>query len=630
MDSHRRRIAGLVADFIPTQILQQRAHAAATTGAAEATSTISPYHSNLAGVNQPVNMLFKDMLWASFGGMAIVVLVITISRILWAQLRHVSAMSVEGERQNYWKTAQWNWMPSLKKHLMYAPLWNKRHNKEIKLSSAIGIGTLPSRMHSVILGFYIASNMIYMFFLNWENANLYSFCAELRGRSGTLSVVNMVPLIILAGRNNPLIGMLHVSFDTYNLLHRWVGRMSVIEAVLHTIAWLIVQIADSGWDGVWHRMSNELFIGSGMAGTLALIVIMILSFSPVRHAFYETFLNVHIILAFFIFLMTYIHCAVAGLPGGLPQLPWMIAIFILWFLERMARIVRVAYMNWSDRGTTDAIVEAVPGECTRVTMNLPRYVDVKPGTHAYLRFKDIRPWDCHPFSIGWVEHIPDHRSLPLGVDEEKATLTAIDKKNTTTSISFIIGAQSGFTRDLYNVARQSGDRAIRMKACVEGPYSGHHSLDSYGHAVLFAGATGITHGISYLKPLIDGYNNGSVATRRITLVWIVRDYEALEWVRPWMDTILRLPNRKDILRIQLYITRPQNSQQIVSASNTVQMFPGRPNIPLIMKREVSEQQGAMCVHICGPGALADDVRSAVREVQDEGTVVDFVEESFTW
>ncbi|CCF38642.1 ferric reductase like transmembrane component, partial [Colletotrichum higginsianum] len=456
MDSHRRRLADLVVDLIPTKVLQQRAHAADSKGAATATSTISPYHSNLDGVNQPVNMLFKDMLWASFGGMAVLVLVITVSRILWAQLRHVSAMSVEGERQNYWKTAQWNWMPSLKKHLIYAPLWKKRHNKEIKLSNAIGIGTLPSRMHTVILGFYLASNMVYMFFLNWENANIYSFCAELRGRSGTLSVVNMVPLIILAGRNNPLIGMLHVSFDTYNLLHRWIGRMSVIEAVIHTIAWLIVQIADSGWEGVWHRMSNELFIGSGVAGTISLIVIMILSFSPVRHAFYETFLNVHIILAFFIFLMTYIHCAVAGLPGGLPQLPWMIAIFTLWFLERMARIVRVAYMNWSDRGVTDAIVEAVPGECTRVTMNLPRYVDVKPGTHAYLRFKDIRPWDCHPFSIGWVEHIPDHRALPL--DEEKAQLTSIDKKNTTTSVSFIIGAHTGFTRDLYNVARQSGER----------------------------------------------------------------------------------------------------------------------------------------------------------------------------
>ena len=60
------------------------------------------------------------------------------------------------------------------------------------------------------------------------------------------------------------------------------------------------------------------------------------------------------------------------------------------------------------------------------------------------------------------------------------------------------------------------------------------------------------------------------------------------------------------------------------------MFPGRPNIPLLVQKEVGEQMGAMWVSVCGPGALADDVRSAVREVQDEGNVVDFIEEAFTW
>lgn len=35
--------------------------------------------------------------------------------------------------------------------------------------------------------------------------------------------------------------------------------------------------------------------------------------------------------------------------------------------------------------------------------------------------------------------------------------------------------------------------------------------------------------------------------------------------------------------------------------------------------------------VCGPGGLADDVRHAVRNCQRErGTVIDFVEESFTW
>ena len=50
---------------------------------------------------------------------------------------------------------------------------------------------------------------------------------------------------------------------------------------------------------------------------------------------------------------------------------------------------------------------------------------------------------------------------------------------------------------------------------------------------------------------------------------------------------------------------------------------------LILRNEVKEQAGAMCVTVCGPGGLQDDVRVAVRDVQEHG-VVDLIEESFTW
>lgn len=49
-----------------------------------------------------------------------------------------------------------------------------------------------------------------------------------------------------------------------------------------------------------------------------------------------------------------------------------------------------------------------------------------------------------------------------------------------------------------------------------------HSFDSYGSSVLIAGGIGITHSISYLRELVDGFSKGSVATRRITLLWVVR------------------------------------------------------------------------------------------------------------
>ncbi|KKA27593.1 hypothetical protein TD95_001449 [Thielaviopsis punctulata] len=596
--------------------------------AASSTNTIAPYHSGLSGVNQPMNLLFVDVLWWTLGIIGLIILAVRISEITWMHIRQVTAMTLRPEQQNYWKFTQSNWLPSLKQHLLYAPLWNKRHNREFRLSKAANMGTLPSRLHSLFLAIYICSNFAYMFVLDWANPNEYAVHAELRGRSGTLAMVNMVPLLLLSTRNNPLISMLKISFDTYNLFHRWLGRLCILEIIVHTCAWLYVQVSDAGWASVGHRFNTELFISSGFIGMFSMLVLLVTSFSPVRHAFYETFLTCHIFFGALTFAMALAHCLSANV-GHLPQTSWTVGILCMWFLERCARVCRLVYCNWSGRGYTEAVVEAMPGECTRVTMKLPRYVDVRPGTHAYIRFKDVCPFENHPFSIAWIDHEEYSEDLPLS--EKQTLVTRANRKRMTTSVSFLIGAQTGFTRKLFNHATTvGGNRPLRMSAAFEGPYAGHHSLDSYGHAVLFAGSTGITHQISYLRPVIEGYNNGTVATRRLTLVWIVRDYEALEWIRPWMDTVLRMPNRKDILRIQLFITRPKNPRDIVSASSTVQMFPGRPNVPMIIRKEVGEQVGSMIVTVCGAGALADDVRLGVRQVQDEGTVVDFCEESFTW
>ncbi|KAL2142450.1 hypothetical protein VTI28DRAFT_1159 [Corynascus sepedonium] len=619
---------------IPTATLQLRDAATTMTGtqtaAATPTNTISPYSTGLNGVNQPMNILFTHVLWWTLGIIGLVMLLVRIVELGWAQLRLVSAMSLPGERQEFWKRTQWDKMPALKRGLLYAPLWKKRHNREIRLSSAANMGTLPSRLHSLILFGYLGSNLAYMFILDWRNENKYALCAEIRGRSGTLSLVSMVPLIIFAGRNNPLISLLNVSFDTYNLLHRWMGRIAIVEAIIHFIAWAVVQVADDGWGGARDKIFNDRFIGSGTVGVAAMAVILFLASSPVRHAFYETFLNIHIILALIAFICTWVHCVSASVAGGLPQTPWILAIMLLWLAERAARMFRLAYANWSARGFTEAVVEALPGEACRVTMHLPRFVNIQPGQHAYLRFGSVNCWENHPFSIAWYEHrFRDDDVLPTS--EKDKNKPRPPRESVGTTVSFIIGAHSGLTRKLYNKALEAPQgRAISMRAAFEGPYALGFSMDSYGHCVLFAGATGITHQISYLRHLIHGYNAGTVATRRVTLVWIVRDYELLEWARPYMDQVLKLPNRKEILQIRLFVTRPRTASQVVSSSTTVQMFPGRPNIPMLLAKEVGEQMGAMCVSVCGPGGLADDVRDSVRKMQAHNTVVDFVEESFTW
>jgi hypothetical protein len=204
---------------------------------------------------------------------------------------HLLTMS-NPDRQVYWAQNHTSIWPKIKKHLLYAPLGRNRHNKEIQLSSAISIGTLPSRFHTLLLTVYLFSNIAYCLVLRWGAEDRGAVIAELRGRSGELAALNIIPTMLFAMRNNPLIPLLRVSYDTFNLLHRWCARVCAIESIVHTICYLVNVIDSVGYDGLKDNLATPSYAW-GMVGTCAFTMIIIQAFSPLRHAFYETFLNLH-------------------------------------------------------------------------------------------------------------------------------------------------------------------------------------------------------------------------------------------------------------------------------------------------------------------------------------------------
>lgn len=90
-----------------------------------------------------------------------------------------------------------------------------------------------------------------------------------------------------------------------------------------------------------------------------------------------------------------------------------------------------------------------------------------------------------------------------------------------------------------------------------------------------------------------------------------------------------MPQRREVLRIQLWVTRPRSSKEVCSPSATVQMFPGRPNVGTVLDKEMEGRIGAMGVGVCGPGGLGDEVRRVVRGAVQRGEV-DFLETGFGW
>lgn len=67
----------------------------------------------------------------------------------------------------------------------------------------------------------------------------------------------------MAARNNPLINWLNLSFDTFNLLHRWTGRIVVLEALTHAIAWATSAGSTGGWAAIQKAITADPMIMYG-------------------------------------------------------------------------------------------------------------------------------------------------------------------------------------------------------------------------------------------------------------------------------------------------------------------------------------------------------------------------------
>jgi predicted ferric reductase len=310
---------------------------------------------------------------------------------------------------------------------------------------------------------------------------------------------------------------------------------------------------------------------TGTVTILALLVILIQTSSAIRHAFYELFIHLHIALVVLALVFLWFHLA------KLPQRNYLLAAASTWLVMRLLRFLTFIKCNLGREGTK-ATVEVLPGEALRVSVSAARKVQTQPGSYFYLYIPSVGLWTSHPFSVAWSDvQLPLGRSSSESIYEEKIEFKNKDvDPNGRQTLSAVIRRRTGFTDSLYrraeNVGALNGVK-LTLNAYVEAGYGVHQSmLSSCGTVMLFAAGVGITHQIPYIRHLVEGYAAGTVAARKVILVWVTKSPEHLEWIRPWMTQILAMEKRREVLMIKLFITQPKDGNEVTSPSATVQMY----------------------------------------------------------
>lgn len=152
--------------------------------------------------------------------------------LVLASVRYIRTLTcINNSTQRYFKLPPQKYA-LIKKHLIYAPLFRSRHNREFRMFS-MNLGVLPTRVQTLLMIGILAMNVTYCFYkIPWQGPRS-DLLEQLRNRSGVLAVMNMVPLVLVSGRNNPLIVALNLSFDNFNHFHRFQGRLVAAEVVVH-------------------------------------------------------------------------------------------------------------------------------------------------------------------------------------------------------------------------------------------------------------------------------------------------------------------------------------------------------------------------------------------------------------
>jgi hypothetical protein len=176
-----------------------------------------------------------------------------------------------------------------------------------------------------------------------------------------------------------------------------------------------------------------------------------------------------------------------------------------------------------------AHAELMAGHTVRLIMTPARHTAWEPGQHFLLMIPHITRFLTHPFTVATSDH-----------DQV---------------LVFIIRAKAGWTRDLWNTVAALSHRGVCvapgeslpagweppkkgvvMRALIDGPFgsSGRVRWGAYGTAVIYAGGSGVSFGLSILQHLclrMAGRDQASMAGRaapwqlgRVRFVWLVREY----------------------------------------------------------------------------------------------------------
>lgn len=520
----------------------------------------------------------------------------------------------------------------------------------------------------------------------WLPSIKWEVLAYLGNRFGVLSFANLPLLILYSGRNNVLLWLTNWSHSTFLLLHRWISFICILQAILHSLIYLYVYTNEEGYN---HATESKLpYWYWGIIGTLSLIVLVPASSLQIRQRLYNhVFLPSHTVLAILTLVSCFLHI-ILRFERQWGYETWIYMAAAVWAFDRLARGLRIAGAMISGRTFFGrAFVSVIDEEYYR--LDLVPGVAASAGGYLFLHFPTVskwRFWESHPFSNPgiicrgdanrdrvltlqnerrckpgtpqtYVNEIRGNKvpssdlaaSLddsssrrPAAFDTNEAPVNIAMVNSTTKTTLFIRKSATGLTSRLVSHAAAAAPSGLRVLIepsygrvvtfIQEGqPGSQFAPSESFANILCIAGGVGITAIIPLLKNAGSFSTVAEVGSKKV--YWGVR---SVELVRAVEDALDCETDRAGIGYGEtgagvLARKWPGDVQAIISIGRRLDLRALlEEELSISEKNPLDRFQKGTTVVVCGPPAMADDVRCVVTGLARKGVLVRLIVESFSW
>jgi len=464
---------------------------------------------------------------------------------------------------------------------------------------------LPSNGCTMFIIAFLGLQAFYVFYKVTLSVSMLFVIAD---RSALVFVANLPLLYLLAAKNQPIRALTGYSYESLNIIHRRLGEVLCLLALLHSV----------GMVGVWYTILRptgftlaRFLLGKiillGLGALLAYEALYFTSLGSFRQRWYELFLGLHVVLQAAALVLVWFHH-----HGSRPYVGAALAIFL---------IDRVCYRMALKKITVKASLEvAEDRETVIVHATIPihnrnRVIGLlKPNIssgwrateHVFLSVPSLARKhyiQAHPFTIA--------SAAPSDYDYEAR-------------LDLVIRAQDGFSKDLVHYAKSHSATKIRL----DGPYGSQRAvkmLQDHELCVIVAGGSGI----AVTWPLVWSVLESRIPTdlehdaadiplsKPVLFIWIVRQDTHTSWIGK------------------------ENLRRLKDAGVETLIFPptekcGHPNLDSSVRSWIMEHQSftkespSIGLVVSGPDGVNRTMRNLAASLASAGHQINLEVEKFGW